>query len=279
MARPARPVDHRAVFAAVPTPCLVLDRDLVVVDANHAYLAMTGRTLEALAGRHVLDVFSPAAGPGGLDGARLIREPLARARDTGRPDTLPVFRYDICDRDGGDWVVRWWSAVAVPVLDAQGRTELVVQRVEDVTDYLREREATPRPDARDERWRSRVEKIEADLFARGEELRAALAAEAATARRLQGLAELALQLSDAETVRDLATALVERAQAALGCFGGAVGVVDERAGTVRATVAGALGPRTEPLFGSIALHGPLPLSVVSATGRRMLMGNLSEALA
>ncbi|PPK92157.1 PAS domain S-box-containing protein [Kineococcus xinjiangensis] len=278
MARDTSPVDHSAVFAAIPTPYLVMDRDLVIVDANPAYLATTGRTLAEIVGRPVFEAFPGNPSEDEPDGGvAKVRASFERARDTGVMDTMPVQKYDITD-GSGDYTERYWSLISVPVPDEDGRTAYVVQRAQDVTDYIHEREGARQERAHDAAWR-RIEEVEADLYARGEELRTALAAEAATARRLQGLAELALQLSDAETVRDLAEALVARATAALGCFGGAVAVLDEQRGRLAATVAGDLGPRTQPLFGDLPLNGPLPLSVAAATGRRVLLCDPDEARA
>src|SRR4051812_30486287 len=86
----------------MPTPYLVLTPDLVIVDANPAYLATTGRALDDLVGRDVFDAFP--ANPNDSDpdgGAGKIRASLERARDTGRSHTMPVQEYDIPDGTGG----------------------------------------------------------------------------------------------------------------------------------------------------------------------------------
>ncbi|WP_345714182.1 PAS domain-containing protein, partial [Kineococcus glutinatus] len=238
MPRSAGPVDHAAVFAAVPTPFVVMDRDLVIVDANPAYLATTGRRLADIVGRPVFEAFPGHPTPEQPDGGvAQVRASFEQARDTGRIHTMPVQRYDILDPLSGAYTERHWSLISIPVPDTTGRTALVVQRAEDITDYIREREAVQHARQQGAVWRRRVEEVEADLYARAEELRAALAAEAATARRLQGLAELALGLSGAETVDDLAGALVSRARTALGCCDGAVAVLGEEGLRLHATVA------------------------------------------
>src|SRR4051812_34731601 len=48
---------YAAVFAAMPTPYLVLTPELVVVDANPAYLSTMGRALEDIVGRDVSEAF------------------------------------------------------------------------------------------------------------------------------------------------------------------------------------------------------------------------------
>ena len=49
--------DYAAVFRAMPTPYLVMTPDLVIVGANPAYLATTGRTLDDIVGRPVFEAF------------------------------------------------------------------------------------------------------------------------------------------------------------------------------------------------------------------------------
>ncbi len=98
-----------------------------------------------------------------------LRASLLRIRDTGRPDSMALQRYDILVPHDG-FAVRYWSPVNVPVLDAAGRVEFILHQVLDVTDYVREREQGRLARARGEDWRRRMEAAEADLFARAHEL-------------------------------------------------------------------------------------------------------------
>ena len=71
-------VDHRALFLAVPTPVLVLDTDLMIVEANEAYLAATMRSRAELVGRPVFEAFpdnpdDPSASGVSMWGASLLR--------------------------------------------------------------------------------------------------------------------------------------------------------------------------------------------------------------
>src|SRR4051812_28557270 len=139
----------------MPTPYLVLTPDLVIVDANPAYLATTGRALDELVGRDVFDAFpgNPHAGePDG--GVGKVRASLEKARDTGRPHTMPVQEYDIPDGSGG-FVKRFWSLISVPVLDADGACRYVLQRAEDITDYVREQAQAAHPAGTGKKWQRR----------------------------------------------------------------------------------------------------------------------------
>ncbi|MEW6761023.1 MAG: PAS domain-containing protein [Pseudomonadota bacterium] len=58
-------LDHRygALFDASPNPYLVMDRRLVIVHANRAYLAATGRRLEDIVGAGRWRPFRPTRTP------------------------------------------------------------------------------------------------------------------------------------------------------------------------------------------------------------------------
>src|SRR5918998_3358259 len=146
---------HAALFDAAPTPYVVVDADLVIVEANRAYCAIVGRRREDLVGRSMFDAFpTNPADPTG-DGVDNLRASMERARDTGRPDTMAVQKYDIQVADTGEFVERYWSPMNIPVLDDEGRTMLILHRTQDVTDYVREQAARRQDVARGDAWRRR----------------------------------------------------------------------------------------------------------------------------
>lgn len=134
MARPAAGPDFAAMFQSLPSPYMVLDRDLRYVAANAAYCAVTERAVEELIGAQIFDLF-PNPGEGG-DRLRASFEEVLR---TGKPHSIPLIPYPIplpLSRGGG-YEMRYWSAVHTPLLDAEGRTEFIVQNTVDVTDLQR----------------------------------------------------------------------------------------------------------------------------------------------
>jgi PAS domain S-box-containing protein len=126
--------DFAALFRALPSPYMVLDRELRFVDANDAYCATTEHTREQLIGGHVFELF-PNEGP---DGERL-RAVLEKVLETGEPQSIPLIRYPIPlpVTRGGGFEVRYWSATHTPLKDAEGRTAFVVQNTIDVTELQR----------------------------------------------------------------------------------------------------------------------------------------------
>ena len=149
------------MFSALPTAYLVMGPDLVIVEADPAYLQLLGRTRDELIGRYVFDAFPPA--PDGLDpdGTNPLQTSFERARDSGEPDVMPLFRYEVLDQETGRSVPRAWSLISSPVLGDGGRTQLVLQRVEDASEYLAERERIAEAGANSNR--ARLDGLEADL--------------------------------------------------------------------------------------------------------------------
>ncbi len=269
-------VDYARLFSSIPTPYLVMTPDLVIVEANEAYLAVVGRRRDDIVGRPVFEAFPPL--PDALDdtGVSRVQRSFERARDAGVPDTMPVQKYDIPDASGG-YVERYWSLISVPVLDDAGRTVLVVQRTEDVTEYVRERERRRDATQHSAELRRRTEEAEADLYARSQELDVALQARDAAGRRLSALAEVALQLGHTESVEELTAVVVERGVAALGADGGAVAV---RTGDeLSLVITGDLGERTQAVYGRLPVDGPLPGSMSARGGQEFWLPDRAACLA
>src|SRR5690606_30331849 len=107
--------------------------------ANPAYLAATGRTLEQLRGRYVMDMF-PNPGESG----RRLRESFERVLATGERDTLAYLPYPIARPEGG-FSDNYWSVVHVPIADDDGKVAFVLQNTVDVTEFVRLREAASLP--------------------------------------------------------------------------------------------------------------------------------------
>ncbi len=126
-AGPAGP-DFEQLFRSMPGQYMILDRDMVYVDANAAYCASVQQSLEAFIGRNVFEAFPPTG-----EGGRLIEESLRRVAVTGVAETLPLAAYPIPAPSGGV-MMKYWSCVHLPLFDAHGQVAYVVQNAVDVTE-------------------------------------------------------------------------------------------------------------------------------------------------
>ncbi|MEV0219112.1 SpoIIE family protein phosphatase [Streptomyces sp. NPDC050704] len=156
-------IDYAAVFRALPGMVALLTPDLVYADANEDFLRLAGRTREQLLGRYIFDVFPENPGDAAAAGMRETRESMLRVVAGGERDTMAVLRYDIEDpQRPGHWQEHFWSPVNAPVHGPDGKVELVVHRVEEVTELIRAR-GGPGGD-------SRARVLEAELYTRAREL-------------------------------------------------------------------------------------------------------------
>ncbi|MFE7324137.1 PP2C family protein-serine/threonine phosphatase [Streptomyces sp. NPDC057565] len=160
-------IDYQALFAATPSPYLVLGPDLVIIDVNRAYLTATGRTREDLVGEYVFDAFPDNPADPNADGVRNLNASLRRALSSREPDTMAVQKYDIPVMDKpGVFEERWWSPINTPVLGPDGQVAWIIHRVEDVTAFVLSHPSRSREGGGLAQW----EEMEAELYARAREL-------------------------------------------------------------------------------------------------------------
>lgn len=122
-------IDFTRMFYSLPTPYLVLDRDLNVVDMNDQYLAVTQRTREELLGRYVFEVF-----PEEPDRLAMFRNAFLRAV-AGEANAIVKSPFSIPRpaSEGGGMREVWWTCHHMPVYDGAGNICGMVQKAVDQT--------------------------------------------------------------------------------------------------------------------------------------------------
>jgi serine phosphatase RsbU (regulator of sigma subunit) len=161
-------VDYSAVFAATPSPSLILNPDLQIVGVNQAFCQVTGRTREDLLGQFLFDAFPDNPADPEADGVRNLSSSLERVLSTRQPDTLAVQKYDIPVPGRPEvFEERWWSPVNTPVLGPGGEVAWIINRVEDMTGFLRARRTR---DQQQVPPNEPILSMEAELYARAREL-------------------------------------------------------------------------------------------------------------
>ncbi|MBT3150183.1 SpoIIE family protein phosphatase [Streptomyces sp. CHD11] len=155
------------VFAATPSPYLVLAPDLLIVAVNDAYLQVTDRTEEELVGRYLFEAYPGNAADPAASGVRDLAASLDRVLRSKQPDTMAVQKYDLpVTGRPGVFQERWWSPVNTPVLGPGGEVQWIIHRVEDMTEYMLSRQP------RNEREIMGAEQgaVVAELFTRAQDL-------------------------------------------------------------------------------------------------------------
>ncbi|MGW0210997.1 PAS domain-containing protein, partial [Streptomyces sp. NPDC003233] len=142
-------IDYTGVFAALPSPCVVLGTDLVIADANSAFCMVTGRSRVELVGQYLFDVFPDNPADSEADGVATLKASLHHVLSSGQTDHMALQKYDI--PVAGNLEVfkeRWWSAINVPLLGPDGKVAWIIHRSEDMTDVVRARRTTHLPSVR-----------------------------------------------------------------------------------------------------------------------------------
>jgi signal transduction histidine kinase/ActR/RegA family two-component response regulator len=167
--------DFRALFESVPGLYLVLTPDLRIVAVSNAYLHATMTEREAILGRNLFDVFPDNPDDAAATGVRNLRASLDRVLATGAPDAMAVQKYDIRrpTDEGGGFEERYWSPVNSPVFDGGSTVRYIIHRVEDVTEFVRLTQQDLEHTREHKALQIRVERMEAEIFQRAQQLQLA----------------------------------------------------------------------------------------------------------
>jgi len=104
---------------------------------------------EDILGRGLFDVFPDNPDDPAATGVRNLRASLARVVVGRRADAMAVQKYDIRrpESEGGGFEERYWSPVNSPVLGEDGSLAYIIHRVEDVTEFVRLKQAGNRQES------------------------------------------------------------------------------------------------------------------------------------
>ncbi len=164
--------DFQTLFESTSGLYLVLTPDLTIVAVNNAYLCATLTKREAILGRHLFEVFPDNPDDPTATGVANLRASLGRVLQHRAPDTMAVQKYDIRrpESEGGRFEERYWSPVNSPVLGADGRVAYIIHRVEDVTEFVRLKQAGTEQHRITEELRTRAAEMEAEVYRRAQQI-------------------------------------------------------------------------------------------------------------
>lgn len=119
-------IDFEALFQSMPSPFMILDRELRFVAANTAYLATTARIAAELIGVHVFDAF-PESG----ERKEIMRKAFMLAlAGTENTASRTVFAIDIPGKGRKEF---YWDVHHTPVRDAAGSVIGLLQYAQNVS--------------------------------------------------------------------------------------------------------------------------------------------------
>ena len=176
--------DFRQLFQSVPGLYLVLVPDLTIIAVSDAYLHATMTQRETILARNLFDVFPDNPDDPTATGVQNLRASLERVLKHGVADTMALQKYDIRQPESQHEIFeeRYWSVINSPVFGSDGKIIYLVHRVEDVTEFVRLKQAGAEQDKLSKTLRTRVAQMEAEIHLRAQEEQQAREAEAQRAR-------------------------------------------------------------------------------------------------
>ncbi|MEO7599854.1 MAG: PAS domain S-box protein, partial [Opitutus sp.] len=150
-----------ALFESLPGLYLVLTPGLKIVTASEAFLAATMTERNSIIGRGVFEVFPDNPADASANGVANWKSSIERVLRTHKSDTMAIQRYDVRGPDG-IFVERYWSPINSPMLGLHREVEFVIHRVEDVTDFVRQKQTADH--GADRELKARMTKMEAEIF-------------------------------------------------------------------------------------------------------------------
>jgi len=126
-------IDFYKLFKIHPTAMALLTADLYFIDVNDEFLAVIGREIGDVVGRHAFDVVPKMPDIRGEPVWTALEQALTSKRRT----VDELHRYDIEDPDHpGVFVESYWSSVVTPVLRLDGDVDVLELSARDVTSIV-----------------------------------------------------------------------------------------------------------------------------------------------
>lgn len=163
--------DFLRLFDAAPGLYLVVDTALRIVAVNAAYARATMTEPSQILGRCLFEVFPDNPDDPATEGMRNLRASLQHVLQTGRPDAMPLQKYDIRrpQAAGGGFEVRYWSPLNTPVPGPDGRVAWIIHRVEDVTAFVQLQQGQQQADEMHDALRATNQRMEREVVIRAQE--------------------------------------------------------------------------------------------------------------
>ena len=128
-----RRVTDSLAFRASAAAYLVMDGDLYIRAANHAYEQATLHNSADMIGEFMFDVFPDNPDTPQARSVDHLERSLESVLRHGGQNRMALQRYDVRDPATGLFVNKTWLPVNTPIFDADGHTIAILHHVEDVS--------------------------------------------------------------------------------------------------------------------------------------------------
>lgn len=203
--------DFRFLFETAPSLCIVLAPDFRIVAVSDAYLQATKTKRSEVLGRNVFDVFPDNPDDPTATGVQNLNYSLQSVLKNKVPHTMAIQQYDIRrpESEGGGFEVRYWSPINSPVLNADGEVTFIINRSEDVTEFMLLKQQDSERRRINSELQLRTSQMEAEIFLRAQKLQI-------VNNQLQKLTQAALEINAAFSLEDVLDVITRQAYQIIG---------------------------------------------------------------
>lgn len=203
--------DFRFLFETAPSLCIVLAPDFRIVAVSDAYLQATKTKRSEVLGRNVFDVFPDNPDDPTATGVQNLNYSLQSVLKNKVPHRMAILKYDIrrSESEGGGFEVRYWSPINSPVLNADGEVTFIINRAEDVTEFVLLKQQDSEKSRINSELQLRTSQMEAEIFLRAHKLQI-------VNNQLQNLTQAALEINAAFSIEDVLDVITRQAYQIIG---------------------------------------------------------------
>ena len=161
-------VNYKEIFHAVPTACLILapTNDFTIVAVNDAYLHTTMTVRKEILKRGIFDVFPDNPDDPSADGTTSLRNSLEKVLKNKVTDVMGILKYDIRkpNDEGGEFEVRYWRPMNLPVVNKNDNVVAIIHRAEDVTEFVLLKKKSEDQGGLTQELQLKIDQMEAQIF-------------------------------------------------------------------------------------------------------------------
>ncbi len=126
------------IFRALPGLYLILDANLVVLDATDAYLNASLAPRERIVNHNILDLIPDNAHLSNINAKQELQKSLEHVLTYKEPHTIPSFRFDLIlpEESGSGYEEHFWTTTNKPVFDNNGNITHIILETCNITDIV-----------------------------------------------------------------------------------------------------------------------------------------------
>lgn len=114
---------------------LLIDDPLYpIINANKAFLVITGKSESDVIGSNIFEVFSVMSIRNGFEVVELLRKSIELVKTSGNPHKMDMVRMDISTENSENYEERYWELSNTPILNDENKITHMLHTLKDVTE-------------------------------------------------------------------------------------------------------------------------------------------------